>query len=1399
MIRKLYLKLSALAFLMTFAGTGFAQINSFPHLETFDSFPLCPKFCQDPCQTLLNGWINDPTGDDLDWTTANTPPTSSNTGPNFDHTTGVSGQGNFMYTETSSGCSNSSAYLLTPQVDLSAVTGGMVMEFWYHMFGTSMGTMHIDQRTWTNGAWGAWNNDIITSFTDNQNLWQQQAVDLTSYAGDTIQIRFRAETGTSFGSDMAIDDVNFFQLFPLDAGVASIDGPPNPITPGSLPVTATIINWGSDTLVSASVGWMVNGAMQTPLPWTGSLAYTDTDGPLTLGNFTFPTGFSTITAWTTLPNGGTDQQNSNDTMRYTVCTPFNGVFTVGMGGDFADFDEVSDALNVCGIDGPVTFNVMPGTYNTAIDLGRVPGNNATNTITFDGGNAANATIAVSGRGNVMLRGTDYVTVKNLTLTNAGTDDAYGVFLSDTADHVTIDSCIIEMTIQANIFDCHSILASADILNDFAEGNNANWLTVSNCDLSGGDMGIHIEGGTTGNFTRHYTFTNNNIHDVDDYGFYMDEIDSVTVQGNTVRTVSAFGDGVYFFDVNNFYIEENNIAVSDWGIYVTDGNDGFATTVNSRVNNNMVTSTTDYAIYLNDIESTDVFHNSTWGLPGLAVNDEINLDIRNNVFVSSTDFAFESFDGTPIASLDYNVYYTNGPNVARWGGINYATVALWQAGQAANNANSVEGDPVYANVGAGDLHLVGIAANDMGDNTVGITVDIDGDTRPQAPSTVVDAGADEYTPLSRNAVFVDLINPPSLACGDSNQVVTVVIRNLGLDTINAGLPLAINVDATGDIVQNFPFSYTGPLGFNESDTVDIGTMNTYAGGVVDFDGYVTLAGEQDASNDTLVPTRTSEFIPFVPVGLDGYGCGLDSAYIYGQPWTGVSYFWYASPTDTVPLANADSFLVPSITGQSTYYLEYANNADSLVTTYQGGNGCGGGNMFDLTANNSVNLNAVSVSTSAAVGSTINVTVHYIIGGTFAGNETNASAWATHGTFTATSAGTTNRTFVDFNGNDLPIPAGATYAMYIEFPATYTTGSFPAANADLSFSPGVGLCSSFGGTNNPRTFNGTLYYGTTACSSQRVAVTAVTGVPVTVNLGGDQQLCANDVTLDAGNAGSTFAWSNGSTSQTTLIDTSGTYYVDVMDANGCMGSDSATITLFAPISTDLGNDTLLCDGASLTLDAGNAGATYAWSSGGTAQTESVSTPGDVSVLVTDGNGCTASDTINITTGATPAGSFTFAVTGAGLTYDFTDATTGTPTTWSWDFGDGSGTSTQQNPSYTYAADGNYTVTLTVTNACGTNTFTDMVTVLGLENQLLGGTVSLFPNPNNGRFSVQFSDITAENVQIDVLNLYGQRVFAKELNRIAGSSIEQFDLSSLAKGVYHVKVSAEGQSAVYKVVVE
>jgi PKD repeat protein len=79
-----------------------------------------------------------------------------------------------------------------------------------------------------------------------------------------------------------------------------------------------------------------------------------------------------------------------------------------------------------------------------------------------------------------------------------------------------------------------------------------------------------------------------------------------------------------------------------------------------------------------------------------------------------------------------------------------------------------------------------------------------------------------------------------------------------------------------------------------------------------------------------------------------------------------------------------------------------------------------------------------------------------------------------------------------------------------------------------------------------------------------------------------------------------------------------------------------------------------------------------------------------------------------GPAPTASFTASATSgtAPLNVQFTDTSTGAPTSWAWTFGDG-GTSTSQSPSHSYAA-GTFTATLTATNANGSTSASKTISV-------------------------------------------------------------------------------------------
>ncbi len=138
--------------------------------------------------------------------------------------------------------------------------------------------------------------------------------------------------------------------------------------------------------------------------------------------------------------------------------------------------------------------------------------------------------------------------------------------------------------------------------------------------------------------------------------------------------------------------------------------------------------------------------------------------------------------------------------------------------------------------------------------------------------------------------------------------------------------------------------------------------------------------------------------------------------------------------------------------------------------------------------------------------------------------------------------------------------------------------------------------------------------------------------------------------------------------------------------------------------------------------------------------------------------------------------------------------------WDFGDGS-TSTQADPLHVYGSTGFYTVTLTVTNDCGSNVFTDTITlaVAGLEEVADFGTINVYPNPSTGEFQLEMDVNYAMNLDIVVTNALGQKLLVRSLNTTNGAHTETIDLSTQAVGVYYLNISSEGNTLTNRMIIK
>lgn len=230
-------------------------------------------------------------------------------------------------------------------------------------------------------------------------------------------------------------------------------------------------------------------------------------------------------------------------------------------------------------------------------------------------------------------------------------------------------------------------------------------------------------------------------------------------------------------------------------------------------------------------------------------------------------------------------------------------------------------------------------------------------------------------------------------------------------------------------------------------------------------------------------------------------------------------------------------------------------------------------------------------------------------------------------------------------------------------------------------------------NPGTYPIQLSSTNGSCSDLETVNVVVSNYP-TVNLGPDTSVCVGQpIFLNAGTSGATsYSWSTGTTGSSISVSNSGTYSV-VVSVNGCTGTDTVVVTSVPTPVFNLGANTTICQGTTLTLDAtvSQANVTYNWSNGGgTMPTLTVNSSGTYAVTATNSVGCSYSDNIIVNVEALPVPNLGPDVTLCeGQTVVLNGSVAG-ETNYSWNTG-------ATTAGLTVDTAGTYTVTVTTDNGC------------------------------------------------------------------------------------------------------
>ncbi len=305
-----------------------------------------------------------------------------------------------------------------------------------------------------------------------------------------------------------------------------------------------------------------------------------------------------------------------------------------------------------------------------------------------------------------------------------------------------------------------------------------------------------------------------------------------------------------------------------------------------------------------------------------------------------------------------------------------------------------------------------------------------------------------------------------------------------------------------------------------------------------------------------------------------------------------------------------------------------------------------------------------------------------------------------------------------------------------------------------------------SNTTYSITATSVFGCT--SSATTSVTIDPSPIATITANGTTTFCENDsVKLTASN-GLSYLWSNGETSQSIFVNSTGNYSATIYYGSSCSSVSNTIATTELMNSTATISETV-CD--SLVLN----GQTYT-TSGAHIQT------------LTNALGCDSVLTINLTVNTIDTSVTTL---GNMLTSNATSAS------YQWlDCDNGFAIiSGETNATFTATANGNFAVEVTK-NACTDTSACYNVTGIGMHHFSLSAGIYIYPNPTTGSFILTLSK--GEEIRaVQIFNVLGECVLYQQL--ITNNQQLTLDVSSLSKGIYFIKVNSEQGSNTKKLIIE
>ena len=88
---------------------------------------------------------------------------------------------------------------------------------------------------------------------------------------------------------------------------------------------------------------------------------------------------------------------------------------------------------------------------------------------------------------------------------------------------------------------------------------------------------------------------------------------------------------------------------------------------------------------------------------------------------------------------------------------------------------------------------------------------------------------------------------------------------------------------------------------------------------------------------------------------------------------------------------------------------------------------------------------------------------------------------------------------------------------------------------------------------------------------------------------------------------------------------------------------------------------------------------------------------------------------------------------------------------------------------------------------------------ENIPFKKSIKIAPNPNSGKFNIEFETNYSGSLKAEILNLVGQVVYSDNIDHSIGLNTWQMNQSSLSKGVYLFNIFFEGKNYTTRMIID